>query len=202
MLVRKLRLYRMKAGMTLKSCSKELVISYSRMVSLENCFLRIRTDESKYLAKFFNTTPEEICKIIDMDIVSKSINKFRYVVNREDVPQEEIDELFKKVKDTYSKNQREFKLRRAEKFRNANKLTKSFKCLNQACRLNSSWTNGFNGQKCMCDNPVVVRGDAPCYGKDKVQSKPKRQGFDYYNTKNCFMKDKVLKEERKKHYAL
>ena len=193
MLVRKLRLYRMKAGMTLKSCSKELVISYSRMVSLENCFLKIRADESKYLAKFFNTTPEEICKIIDMDIVSKSINKFRYVVNREDVPQEEIDELFKKVKDTYSKNQREFKLRRAEKFRNANKVTNSFKCLNQACLLNKN---------CMCDNPVVVRGDAPCYGKDKVQSKPKRQGFDYHNTKNCFMKDKVLKEERKKHYAL
>ena len=193
MLVRKLRLYRMKAGMTLKSCSKELVISYSRMVSLENCFLKIRTDESKYLAKFFNTTPEEICKIIDMDIVSKSINKFRYVVNREDVPQEEIDELFKKVKDTYSKNQREFKLRRAEKFRNANKVTNSFKCLNQACLLNKN---------CMCDNPIVVRGDAPCYGRDKVQSKPKRQGFDYYTTKNCFMKDKVLKEERKKHYAL
>ena len=193
MLVRKLRLYRMKAGMTLKSCSKELVISYSRMVSLENCFLKIRTDESKYLAKFFNTTPEEICKIIDMDIVSKSINKFRYVVNREDVPQEEIDELFKKVKDTYSKNQREFKLKRAEKFRKANKITNSFKCLNQACLLNKN---------CMCDNPVVVRGDAPCYGRDKVQSKPKRQGFDYYNTKNCFMKDKVLKEERKKHYAL
>ena len=193
MLVRKLRLYRMKAGMTLKSCSKELVISYSRMVSLENCFLKIRTDESKYLAKFFNTTPEEIEKIIDMDIVSKSINKFRYVVNREDVPQEEIDELFKKVKDTYSKNQREFKLRRAEKFRNANKVTNSFKCLNQACLLNKN---------CMCDNPVVVRGDAPCYGRDKVQSKPKRQGFDYHTTKNCFMKDKVLKEERKKHYAL
>ena len=193
MLVRKLRLYRMKAGMTLKSCSKELVISYSRMVSLENCFLKIRTDESKYLAKFFNTTPEEICKIIDMDIVSKSINKFRYVVNREDVSQEEIDELFKKVKDTYSKNQREFKLRRAEKFRNANKVTNSFKCLNQACLLNKN---------CMCDNPVVVRGDAPCYGRDKVQSKPKRQGFDYHTTKNCFMKDKVLKEERKKHYAL
>ena len=193
MLVRKLRLYRMKAGMTLKSCSKELVISYSRMVSLENCFLKIRTDESKYLAKFFNTTPEEICKIIDMDIVSKSINKFRYVVNREDVPQEEIDELFKKVKDTYSKNQREFKLRRVENVRKANKVTNSFKCLNQACLLNKN---------CMCDNPVVVRGDAPCYGRDKVQSKPKRQGFDYYNTKNCFMKDKVLKEERKKHYAL
>ena len=193
MLVRKLRLYRMKAGMTLKSCSKELVISYSRMVSLENCFLKIRTDESKYLAKFFNTTPEEICKIIDMDIVSKSINKFRYVVNREDVPQEEIDELFKKVKDTYSKNQREFKLRRAEKVRESNKVTNSFKCLNQACLLNKN---------CMCDNPVVVRGDAPCYGRDKVQSKPKRQGFDYYNTKNCFMKDKVLKEERKKHYSL
>ena len=193
MLVRKLRLYRMKAGMTLKSCSKELVISYSRMVSLENCFLKIRTDESKYLAKFFNTTPEEICKIIDMDIVSKSINKFRYVVNREDVPQEEIDELFKKVKDTYSKNQREFKLRRAEKFRNANKVTNSFKCLNQACLLNKN---------CMCDNPVVVRGDAPCYGRNKVQSKPKRQGFDYHNTKNCFMKDKVLKEERRKRNAL
>ena len=193
MLVRKLRLYRMKAGMTLKSCSKELVISYSRMVSLENCFLKIRTDESKYLAKFINKTPEEIWKIIDMDIVSKSINKFRYVVNREDVPQEEIDELFKKVKDTYSKNQREFKLRRAEKFRNANKVTNSFKCLNQACLLNKN---------CMCDNPVVVRGDAPCYGRNKVQNKPKRQGFDYYNTKNCFMKDKVLKEERKKHYAL
>ena len=193
MLVRKLRLYRMKAGMTLKSCSKELVISYSRMVSLENCFLKIRTDESKYLAKFFNTTPEEICKIIDMDIVSKSINKFRYVVNREDVPKEEIDELFKKVKDTYSKNQREFKLRRAEKFRKTNKVTNSFKCLNQACLLNKN---------CMCDNPVVVRGDAPCYGRNKVQSKPKRQGFDYYTTKNCFMKDKVLKEERKKYYAL
>ena len=193
MLVRKLRLYRMKAGMTLKSCSKELVISYSRMVSLENCFLKIRTDESKYLAKFFNTTPEEICKIIDMDIVSKSINKFRYVVNREDVPQEEIDELFKKVKDTYSKNQREFKLRRAEKFRNANKVTNSFKCLNQACLLNKN---------CMCDNPVVVRGDAPCYGRNKVQSKPKRQEFDYHNTKNCFMKYTASKEERKKYYAL
>ena len=62
--------------------------------------------------------------------------------------------------------------------------------------MNSSWTGGCNGETCMCDNPVVVRGDAPCYGRDKVQSKPKRQGFDYHTTKNCFMKDKVLKENK------
>ena len=38
----------------------------------------------------------------------------------------------------------------------------SFECLNQACLLNKN---------CMCDNPVVIRGDAPCYGRDKVKSK-------------------------------
>lgn len=162
MLVRKLRYYRMKSGKSLKSLSKELFINHYRLFDMETCVLKIRPRDAKYLAEFFNTTPEEICKIIDMDIVSKSINKSRYVVNREEVPQEEIDELFKKVKDTYSKNQREFKLRRVEKFRNANKVTNSFKCLNQACLLNKN---------CMCDNPVVTRGDAPCYGKDKVQSK-------------------------------
>ena len=47
----------------------------------------------------------------------------------------------------------------------------SFECKNQACLLNSSWTNGCNGKSCMCDNPIVVGGIAPCFGKDKVQSK-------------------------------
>ena len=202
MLVRKLRYYRMEAGKSLKILSKELVVSYCRLFNIETCVSKIRPSEAKCLAEFFGTTPEEISKIIDLDIVGKSISESRCVINREDVPQEEIDQFFKKMRSDNCKRVKQFKIRRVEKVREANKLTKSFKCLNQACRLNSSWTNGFNGQKCMCDNPVVVRGDAPCYGRDKVQSKPKRNGFDYHATKNCFMADKLSKEERRKRNAL
>lgn len=183
----------MKSGKSLKSLSKELVVSYCRLFNIETCVSKIRPSEAKYLSEFFNTTPEEISKIIDLNIVGKSISESRCVINREDVPQDEIDQFYKKMRSDNCKRVKQFKIRRVEKVRNANKVTNSFKCLNQACLLNKN---------CMCDNPVVVRGDAPCYGRDKVQGKPKRNGFDYHATKNCFMADMVSKEERRKRNAL
>ena len=162
MLVRKLRYYRMKSGKSLKILSKELVVSYYGLFNIETCVSKIRPSEAKYLSEFFNTTPEEISKIIDLDIVGKSISESRCVINREDVPQEEIDQFFKKMRSDNCKRVKQFKIRRVENIRKANKVTNSFKCLNQACLLNKN---------CMCDNPVVIRGDAPCYGRDKVKSK-------------------------------
>ncbi|MDS0525483.1 hypothetical protein NNC19_07315 [Clostridium sp. SHJSY1] len=38
------------------------------------------------------------------------------------------------------------------------------KCLNENCKLNKNKE---------CDNPVVLSGQAPCYGKNKVQKKEK-----------------------------
>ena len=192
----------MNAKMSLVACDDKLGINHNRMFELETCVLKFKPEEVEYLADFFNTTADEITKLIDMDVVSKGRNKFGYVINRESISEEETEQYLSKLKDVNKRKQKQFKLKRVEKVREANKVTNSFKCLNQACRLNSSWTNGFNGKKCMCDNPVVIRGDAPCYGRNRVQDKPKKQGFDYSLTGNCFMTDTVSKEERKRHYAL
>ena len=200
MIVRKLRFYRMNAKMSLAACENKLGISRNRMFKLETCVLNFKPEETEYLADFFKTTVDEITKLIDMDVVRKAKNKFGFVINREDISKEETEMYLANLKKNSSISQRQFKLKRIEKVREANKLTKSFKCLNQACRLNSTWTKGCNGQKCMCDNPVVIRGDAPCYGRNRVQDKPKNQNF--INTNVCFMTDTVSKEERKRHYAL
>lgn len=193
MIVRKLRLYRMKAKMSLAACDIKLGINHNRMFKLETCVLNLKPGEAEYLADFFKTTVDEITKLIDMDVVSKVTNKFGFVINREDISKEETEMYLANLKKNSSISQRQFKLKRIEKVRESNKVTKSFKFLNQTCLLN---------KKCTCDNPVVIRGDAPCYGRNRVQDKPKKQGFDYSLTGNCFMTDTVSKEERKRHYAL
>ena len=193
MIVRKLRLYRMNAKMSLVACDNKLGINHNRMFELETCVLKFKPEETEYLADFFNTTVDEITKLIDMDVVSKGRNKFGYVINRENISEEETEQYLSKLKDINKRKQKQFKLKRAERVREANKVTNSFKCLNQTCLLNKN---------CTCDNPVVIRGDAPCYGRNEVKDKPKRQGFDYWLTKNCFMTDIVSKEERRKYHAL
>lgn len=40
---------------------------------------------------------------------------------------------------------------------------KPFKCLNQACLFNKG---------CMCTDCIVIKGKAPCFGKDKIKDKP------------------------------
>ena len=191
MLVRKLRLYRMKARMSLASCDNKLGINHNRMFKLETCILNFKPGEAEYLANFFKTSIDEITKLIDMDVVSKVTNKFGFVINRENISEEETEMYLRNLKTDNNQRQRQFRLKRIEKFREANKITESFECLNQACLLNKN---------CMCNNPVVIRGSAPCYGRNKVQDKPKKQNF--IDTKSCFMADAVSKEEKEKHYAL
>ena len=58
-------------------------------------------------------------------------------------------------------------------------ITETFKCLNENCLLNKNKS---------CNNPIVLSGKAPCYGKDKVQAKEK---ILYGNTKILFADRKV-----------
>ncbi len=191
MLVRKLRLYRIKAKMSLASCDSKIGINHNRMYKLETCISNFKHEEAEYLADFFKTSVDEITKLIDMDVVIKVGNRFGYVINRENISKEETEKHLSKIKNT-NRKQRQFKLKKGiEKIREANKVTNSFKCFNQACLLNKN---------CMCDNPVVVRGNAPCYGRNKIQDKPKKQNLQ--NTKICFMADTVLKQEKRKHYEI
>jgi hypothetical protein len=58
------------------------------------------------------------------------------------------------------------------------KKTKTFECQNQACLLN---------KKCKCNNDVVIKGKAPCFGKDKIQ--PKRKEYNPKSTRVLFLKE-------------
>ena len=185
MLARKVRLYRMKAKLSIIECKRRTGISYERLHRIETCISNITVEEAEYLAKFFNTTTEEITKIIDIDIIRK--NKFEYVVNRENVPEDEIEEHFEKIRAINNERRKQYEIKKINEVRESNKVTESFKCLNQACLLNKN---------CMCNNPVVIRGAAPCYGKDKIQGKPKKRELDYSLTKSCFMTYNVSKEEK------
>lgn len=56
-------------------------------------------------------------------------------------------------------------------------IIRSAKCLNEACLLNENK---------MCISDVVLSGKAPCFGKDKVQSRNPNK-FDYQSTKSLFI---------------
>ena len=163
----------------------------------------------KEIADYFGVSVEEVdgyCEIETHNAKGRGFN-YEYTLINNNPSKEEIEKCMNELKKYRREKQKKIRYDKKQKIKiskpvHENKVFKHFKCLNQACRLNSSWTGGCNGKSCMCDNPVVVRGDAPCYGRDKVQSKPKREGFDYHNTKNCFMKYTASKEERKKYYAL
>lgn len=58
-------------------------------------------------------------------------------------------------------------------------VVKTFKCLNENCLLNKNKN---------CDNPIVLSGKAPCFGKNKVQAKEK---ILYGNTKILFANRKI-----------
>ena len=208
MIIRNLKLMRLKKGLTVKELMRRTGVYDTKILHFENLIINsIKPKELKKLTEEFKCSKEDIFKPVKVEKIGTSNRNVMYKVISYDVSDKELK---KEIEGKYKKSLQykgfgkniDDKTGKINIQINMQTNNTSFECQNQACRLNSSWTGGRNGKTCMCDNPVVIRGDAPCYGRDKVQSKPKREGFDYHNTKNCFMKYTASKEERKKYYAL
>ena len=198
MLARKCKVIRMQKGISMEILSKEIGYSRDKIQTYENIRTK-KTDDSmiQKIADYFNTTVEDIEKVYEVE-VSKDTKHSKVEIIRENVAKEEVfgylDYKIKKQmemakvrnnkKQSYIRT-KAARIKSSDKYKTSSCNRKPFKCLNQACPLNKN---------CMCDNPVVIRGDAPCYGKDLVKDKPKKQ--DMRNTRACFMADKVSKHER------
>ena len=168
---------RLKKGLTVKELMGRTGVYDTKILHFENLIINsIKPKELKKLTEEFKCSKEDIFKPVKVEKIGTSNRNVEYKVISYDVSEEELK------KEIYSKYQKSLQYKGFEK--NIDDKTKktntqinmqinnaSFECKNQACRLNSSWTGGCNGKNCMCDNPVVIRGDAPCYGRDKVKSK-------------------------------
>ena len=60
MLARKVRLYRMKARLSIIECKRRTGISYKRLHTIETCISNITVEEAEYLAKFLKQDPLKI----------------------------------------------------------------------------------------------------------------------------------------------
>ena len=177
MIIRNLKLMRLKKGLTVKELMRKTGVYDTKILHFENLIINsIKPKELKKLTEEFKCSKEDIFKPVKVEKIGASNRNVEYKVISYDVSEEELK------KEIDSKYQKTLQYKGFEK--NIDDKTKktntqinmqtnnaSFECKNQACRLNSSWTGGCNGKTCMCDNPVVIRGDAPCYGRDKVKSK-------------------------------
>ena len=183
MIIRNLKLMRLKKGLTVKELMRKTGVHDTKILHFENLIINsIKPKELKKLTEEFKCSKEDIFKPVKVEKIGTSNRNVMYKVISYDVSEEElkkeIDSKYKKllqyrriggISDYEAKTSEKSKEENTQINMQTNNA--SFECKNQACLLNSSWAGGCNGKSCMCDNPVVIRGDAPCYGRDKVQSK-------------------------------
>ena len=183
MIIRNLKLMRLKKGLTVKELMRKTGVYDTKILHFENLIINsIKPKELKKLTEEFKCSKEDVFKPVKVEKIGTSNRNVEYKVISYDVSEEELK---KEIEEKYQKSlqyrrigeRTDYEAKTSEKSKEENTQINmqtnnaSFECKNQACRLNSSWTGGCNGKNCMCDNPVVIRGDAPCYGRDKVQSK-------------------------------
>lgn len=177
MIIRNLKLMRLKNGLTVKELMRRTGVYDTKILHFENLIINsIKPKELKKLTEEFKCSKEDIFKPVKVEKIGTSNRYVEYKVISYDVSE---DELKKEIDSKYQKSLQykgfekniDYKTEKTNTQINMQTNNASFECKNQACLLNSSWTNGCNGKSCMCDNPVVIRGDAPCYGKHKVKSK-------------------------------
>ena len=168
---------RLKKGLTVKELMRKTGVYDTKILHFENLIINsIKPKELKKLTEEFKCSKEDIFKPVKVEKIGTSNRNVMYKVISYDVSDEELKkEIDSKYQKTlqykgFEKNIDD-KTEKTNTQINMQTNNASFECKNQACLLNSSWTGGCNGKSCMCDNPVVIRGDAPCYGRDKVQSK-------------------------------
>ena len=177
MIIRNLKLMRLKKGLTVKELMRKTGVYDTKILHFENLIINsIKPKELKKLTEEFKCSKEDIFKPVKVEKIGTSNRNVEYKVISYDVSEEELK---KEIEEKYQKSLQykgfekniDDKTGKTNTQINMKTNNASFECKNQACLLNSSWTGGCNGKSCMCDNPVVIRGDAPCYGRDKVQSK-------------------------------
>ena len=183
MIIRNLKLMRLKKGLTVKELMRKTGVYDTKILHFENLIINsIKLKELKKLTEEFKCSKEDIFKPVKVEKIGTSNRNVMYKVISYDVSEEELK---KEIDSKYQKLLQyrriggisDYEAKTSEKSKEENTQINmqtnnaSFECKNQACLLNSSWTGGCNGKSCMCDNPVVIRGDAPCFGRDKVQSK-------------------------------
>ena len=177
MIIRNLKLMRLKKGLTVKEIMRKTGVHDTKILHFENLIINsIKPKELKKLTEEFKCSKEDIFKPVKVEKIGTSNRNVMYKVISYDVSDEELK---KEIDSKYQKSLQykgfekniDDKTGKTNTQINMQTNNASFECKNQACLLNSSWTGGCNGKSCMCDNPVVIRGDAPCYGRDKVKSK-------------------------------
>lgn len=201
MIAKRLKVIRMDKKISVRKIAQALNYPYHRIQEYEIREGTLDKEIIQMIADYLNVTYQDIdgyCEIEFPD--GANTRNYEYKLIDINPPAEKIEEFRQYVRKKHSENARNCRTTQ-EKINQTNEKKKSefnikpkgkpFECLNQACPLNKN---------CMCDNPVVIRGSAPCYGRNKVQDKPKKQNF--IDTKSCFMADAVSKEEKEKHYAL
>ena len=168
MIIRNLKLMRLKKGLTVKELMRKTGVYDTKILHFENLIINsIKPKELKKLTEEFKCSKEDIFKPVKVEKIGTSNRNVMYKVISYDVSDEELKkEIDSKYQKTlqykgFEKNIDD-KTGKTNTQINMQTNNASFECLNQACLLNKN---------CMCDNPVVIRGDAPCYGRDKVQSK-------------------------------
>ena len=174
---------RLKKGLTVKELMRKTGVYDTKILHFENLIINsIKPRELKKLTEEFECLKEDIFKHVKVEKIGTSNRNDEYKVISYGVSDEELK---KEIEGKYKKSLQyrriggisDYEAKTSEKSKEENTQINmrtnnaSFECKNQACLLNSSWTGGRNGKSCMCDNPVVIRGDAPCFGRDKVQSK-------------------------------
>ena len=177
MIIRNLKLMRLKKGLTVKELMRKTGVHDTKILHFENLIINsIKPKELKKLTEEFKCSKEDVFKPVKVEKIGTSNRNVMYKVISYDVSEEELK---KEIEEKYKRSLQykgfekniDDKTEKTNTQINMQTNNASFECKNQACRLNSSWTGGCNGKSCMFDNPVVIRGDAPCYGRDKVQSK-------------------------------
>ena len=170
-----MKVIRREANISIEELALYAKVTEYQISSFENLIVNLNGQALRAVARKLKTTVRELKKYCEVKRTGNNGRNYKYHLIREDVTKEEAmiaSEMERERKREIGRKCSEKKKAMKRKPKNMEiKPGKPFKCMNEKCLLNSSNTKGCNGQKCMCDSPVVTGGYGTCANMDVKKPK-------------------------------
>ena len=175
MIVRKMRIIRREADISIEALAKYAKVTEYQISTFEKLTFNLNGQVLKKIARKLNTTITELKKCCEVERTGNNGRNYKYKIVRENVTKEEVAAAAMMERE----KKKEIERKHIEKKKAGKRRIKNmeivpgepFRCRNEKCLLNSSNTGGCDGQKCMCDSPVVTGGYGTCANMDVKKPK-------------------------------
>ena len=185
-----MKVIRREANISIEELTLYAKVTEYQISSFENLIVNLNGQALRAVARKLKTTVRELKKYCEVKRTGNNGRNYKYQLIRENVTKEEAAIAAEMERERVREIGRKFAEKEKAKKRKTKKMEikpgKPFKCMNEKCLLNSSNTKGCNGQKCMCDSPVVTGGYGTCANMDVKKPKQEYKEINWRSMEHLF----------------